>query len=148
MWISRRVLMIAAAASLLLNVFLIGIIAGRVAGARKPPAGVPASGQLVRPNALSPDDRRIFAAGMAPHRPGLKAARTAHRAARVAIEADLTAPTYDRAKVTEDFAALRRTNRDVDEATDAALIDALANLSAEARTTIVHGRGNKAPPQH
>ena len=108
MWISRRVLMIAGAASLLLNVFLIGIIAGRVAGARKPPAGVPASGQLVRPNALSPDDRRIFAAGMAPHRPGLKAARTAHRAARVAIEADLTAPTYDRAKVTEDFAALVR----------------------------------------
>ena len=145
MWISRRVVMIVGAVSLLLNVFLVGIIAGHLWDARKGRAAGPAQGgPLVRPNALSPVDRRMFAAGMAPHRPDLRAARQAHRAARLAIEADIAAPTYDRAKVTEDFAALRQTNRTVDEVTDSALIDALANLSEEARATIVHGR--RAPP--
>ena len=139
--------MLAGVASLLLNVFLVGIIAGHLTGARKPPPAVPGSGQLVRPNALSPEDRQMFAAGMAPHRAGLKAARMAHRAARLALEQDITAETYDRDKVSSDFATLRQSNRNVDEATDTALIDALANLSASARETIVRGRGGRPLPR-
>ena len=153
MWIDRRVLFGVAAASLLLNVFLGGAVLGRVFGEHRrdaePPKGI-AAGPLVPPahvQALPPEDRKRFRAAMAPHRPAIRAARQAHRDARRQIEADIAAPTYDQAKVVADFEALRQTNRTTDEAVDAALIDALAQLPAESRATLVtHVQGGKPVP--
>ena len=147
MWIDRRVLMILGGISLLLNVFLIGIVIGHVVAGRPRQLPAVAPGPLVHLKALSPEDRRMFAAGMNTHRPTIRAARMAHRSARLATEADIAATTFDRAKVVADFEELRRSNRGVDEAVDAALVDALANLPPEARAAIVsRDRAVKAPP--
>ena len=155
MWIDRRVLIAVAAASLLLNVFLGGTVLGRAFGEHHraaAPAG-PAAGPLVPPahvQALPQEDRQRFRAAMAPHRPAIRAARQAHRDARRQLEADIAAPTYDQSKVVADFQALRQTNRDADEAVDAALIDALAELPPGSRAALVnHEQAGKSaqPPQ-
>ncbi len=156
MWIDRRALIAIAAASLLLNVFFGGAVLGRAFGERQRGAGPPkdvAAGPLVpavHVQALLPEDRQRFRAAMAPHRPAMRAAHQAHRDARRQIEADIAAPTYGAAKVAADFQALRQTNRDTDEAVDAALIDALAQLPAGSRAALVnHDRANQPsrPPQ-
>lgn len=156
MWIDRRVLFGVAAASLLLNVFLGGAMLGRALGEHRrgaePPKGV-AAGPLVSPahvQALPVEDRKRFRAAMAPHRPAIRAARQAHRDLRRQIEADIAAPTYDQARIVADFGALRQSNRDIDEAVDAALTDALAQLPPESRAALVtHARPGApgAPPQ-
>ncbi len=153
MWIDRRALFGIAAASLLLNVFLGGAVLGRAFGEHRrgaePPKGV-APGPLVPPahvQALPPEDRKRFRAAMAAHRPEIRAARQAHRDARRQIEADIAAPTYDQAKVVADFGALRQTNRDTDEAVDAALIDALAQLPPESRAALVNHAQGGTPGQ-
>ena len=150
MWSERRVLFGIAAASLLLNVFLGGALLGRALGEHRrgaePPKGV-AAGPLVPPahiQALPSEDRKRFRAAMAPHRPAIRAARQAHRDARRQIEADIAAPSFDQAKVIVDFGALRQTNRDTEEAVDAALIDGLAQLPPESRAALVtHAQGGK-----
>jgi uncharacterized membrane protein len=141
MWIDRR-LMVGAAASLLLNALLIGVVVGHVVGARRPAPGAPA-GPLVRLHALSADDRRLFFTSMAPHRPAIRAARAAHRAARQTVEDDIAAPTFDRAKVDADFATLRGANAHLDETLDGALTDALAHLSPEARAAMIVRAGRE-----
>ena len=142
--------MIAGGASLLLNVFLVGIIAGHVYTGRGKPGGGPGVGGLIQPGhvkALSPEERRKFVAAMNHHRPRIKAAREANRANRQIIVADISAPTFDRDKVKADFANLRQTNAGVGEAVDAALIDALADLPSTARAALVsRERVGNAPP--
>lgn len=142
MWIDRRALFAVAAASLLLNIFLGGAVLGRVFGERRHNAEPPrvASGALVplaHVQALPQEDRKRFRAAMTPHRPAIRAARQAHRDARLQLETDIAAPTYDQAKVVADFQALQQSNRDADTAVDAALIDALAGLSPESRAALV-----------
>ena len=142
MWIDRRVLVAVAATSLLFNIFLGGAVLGRVFGEHRhdvEPSRA-ASGALVPPahvQALPQEERRRFRAAMTPHRPAIRAARQAHRVARLRLETDIAAPTYDQAKVVADFQALRQTNRDTEEAVDAALIDALTGLSPESRAALV-----------
>lgn len=156
MWTDRRALFAVVAASLLLNVFLGGAVLGRFFGDKgrtgEPPHA--AGGAMVGPvhvTALPPEQRRRFRAAMAPHRPTIKAAREAHRAARRQIEADIAAPTYDQAKVAADFQALRQSNRDTEEAVDGALLDALAILPPESRAALVAHVGEPpvvpAPPR-
>ena len=136
MWNDRKRLVGVLAASLLLNVFLVGLFVGRSVAAHKPPP----PGPLV-PNryveALPDGQKALFRAAMMAHRETIRAARRAHRAARDTIQADIAAPVFDRAKVTADFVALHRTNRDVDAAIGAALVDALAGLDATSRAALV-----------
>lgn len=155
MWTSQRTLTVVAAASLLLNVFLGGATLGRMFGERRRAAETPkASGSHLVPQAhvqaLPLEERRRFRAAMAPHRPAIRAARQAHRDARRQIELDIAAPMFDQAKVVDDFKALRQTNRDTEEAVDAALLDALAGLPPASRAELVsHVRAFKPaePPQ-
>lgn len=150
MWIDRRLALGVCAASLLLNVFLGGAVIGRAFGDRHRAAEprAAANGALVtvaHVQALPPEDRRRFRDAMAPHRPAIRTARAAHRAARRQVEADLAAPVFDRAKVDADFATLKETNRNIDEVVDTALVDALAGLPAASRAALVsHAR--VAPP--
>ena len=151
MWIDRRVLIGIAGASILLNVFLGGAVLGRAFGDHRRGAEAPkgvAAGPLVPPahvQALPAEDRKRFRAAMASHRPAIRAARQAHREARRQIEDDIAAPVYDGSRIVADFKALRQTNRDTDEAVDAALIDALAQLPPESRAALV-ARGHPAKP--
>ena len=156
MWIDRRVLFAVAAASLLVNVFLGGAVIGRIFGEHRAAAEPPrvAAGPLVPPahvQALPPEDRRRFRQAMAAHRPTIRAAREAHRAVRRQIEADIAAPAYDPTKITADFQALRESNRNTEEAVDAALVDALASLPPESRAALVtHVRADRParPPSN
>ena len=136
MWNSPRRLVGVLAASLLLNVFLVGLMLGR--GIAVPPS--PPPGPLV-PNrhvdALPDDQRKLFREAMQAHREVIRAARRLHRAARDKIEADIAAPVFDRATVAADFDALHRTNRDIDQAVGGALVDALAGLDATSRAALV-----------
>ncbi len=149
MWISRRWLEVGLAASLLLNVFLVGIEAGLVfIGHRGVRSAGGMSGPLLKPahiRALPAEDKKIFDAAMDSHREAIRIARKQHRAARLAIEADIVASTFDRAKVASDFRALRDANGTVQEAVNNALIDSLANLSQQSRADLVgHDRPDRA----
>lgn len=156
MWIDRRVLVGFAAASLLLNVFLGGAVISRAFGEHRRSAASPKAIEargLVPPahvQALPLEDRERFRGAMAPHRQAIRAARQAHREARRQIEADIAAPTYDETKIIADFKALQRTNRNTEEALDAALVDALAQLPPNSRAALVnHAHADRLaePPQ-
>ena len=149
MWISRRWLKVGLAASLLLNVFLVGIEAGHVfIGHRGVRSAGGMSGPLVKPahiRALPTEEKRIFDAAMDSHREAIRTARKQHRAARLATEADIAASTFDRARLTADFRALRDANDAVQEAVNNALIDSLANLSPQSRSDLIgHDRLDRA----
>lgn len=146
MWIDRRALLVGVAASLLLNVFLLGILIGHAfeAGGARRNRGCAGLVDAAHVRALTSEDRRRFNSVMAQHRPAIRAAREGHRAARRAAVVDIAAPSFDRAKVAADFIGLRQANARVGEAVDAALVDALAALSPEARATLVEGVGKPA----
>ena len=151
--------MILGGVSLLLNIFLVGLIIGHVFAADRQgrgsrpgaPGGGPGGVGMVagaQVKSLSPDQKRDFMEAMAPHRRGIRLAREAHRAVRQTIEADIAAPTFDRAKVAADFEALRHANDAIGEVVDAALLDAFASLSPESRAAIVaHPEQGRPAPQ-
>lgn len=146
MWIDRRRLAFALAGSLLLNVFLGGVVAGHLLWAR-PGLRVPPAGPLVpaaHVRALPADEKKTFTAAMAAHRDAIHAARKAHRQLRETAVADIAAATFDRAKVSADLAALRGANTAALEATNAALVDALAGLSPASRAALV---ARDVPPE-
>ncbi len=127
-------------ASGLLNVLLIGIIAGHVLTARRDPApGAFVPGAHVR--ALPAEERRRFAAVMTTHREAIHAARLAQRRARLAAKADISAPVLEADKVRADFAALREANGAVQAAVNDGLVEALGVLSPTSRTALVARKG-------
>ena len=144
MWISARVRLVLSAVSLLLNVFLVGIIAGHLLSARGAPVRKPdpALVPVAHVRALPDDERRSFNETMRSHRAAIRAARQAHRIARANIEAAIAAPIFDRDAVAAAFAALQQKNAAVQEAVNAALVDALQDLSPQSRASLV---GHDAP---
>ena len=123
-------------ASVLLNVLLIGIIAGHLLTPRREHApGALVPGAHVR--ALPAEERRRFAAVMASHREAIHAARMAQRHARLTAKADISAPVLDADKVRADFAALREANGAVQAAVNDGLVEALGVLSPTSRTALV-----------
>jgi len=147
MWTERRRLVVGLLVSLLVNVFLIGIVVGRSLALHHPPPSPPGPGPLIprgSVQALPEDQRRIFQAAMVAHREAIRAARRDHRELLAKIESDIAAPTFDRAAVEADFAALHNSNRAIEEATSAALLDALTGLSASSRAAVVQ-RAAAAP---
>ena len=149
MWSDRR-LAVLGGASLLLNVFLVGIVVGHVVATFRHPGPERHGGgrpiQAVRLETLSPSERRQFTATMSAHRPAIRAARDDSHAQRLVTETDISAPSFDRAKVAADFEALRKSNQIVSESVDAGLVDALADLPQEARAALIaHGRRGNHP---
>lgn len=145
MWNDRRRLVFGLAGSLLLNMFLLGLVLGRGVAwhHRHPPS--PGQPPLAAPRyvaALPEDQKAIFRAALTAHREAIRAARRSHRELRATTEADIAAPTFDRAKVAADLAALHQTNRAIEDATSAALLDALGKMTPEARAQLV---GRPAP---
>ncbi len=140
MWIDRRKLAGGLIVSLLVNVLLVGILAGATIGqagrsnAARPQGIVPPANVRALPSA----DKQIVRQAMAAHRDAIRDARRDHRAARQVAEADIAAPVFDRAKVEADFAALRAAGLRIQENIHAGLIDGLKTLSPDARAAIVH----------
>ncbi len=140
MWTDNRRLIGALVVSGLLNIFLVGVLAGHGFAVHRGPPPLLASGPMVpqrHVKALPDDQRQIFRAAMLARRDEIRAARQSHKELRRKTEADIAAQTFDRALVTEDFAALHRSNRAIDEAVSAALIDALAGLTPQSRAALV-----------
>ena len=143
MWTDRRRLVLGLAASLLLNTFLLGLVLGRGAAwhhRNHPPPGAPPLAARQYVEKLPEDQKAIFKDAMAAHREAVREARRHHRELRAKTETDIAAPTLDRAAVQADLAGLHQTNRDIEDATSAALLDALGKLTPDARAQLV-GRG-------
>ena len=122
--------------SVLLNVLLIGIIAGHLLTARRAfrrDALVP--GANVR--ALPIEERRRFMVAMAAHREAIRAARTEQHRARRAAATDIGAPALDAEKVKADLAALREANGALQAAANDGLVEALGILSPTSRAALV-----------
>ena len=148
MWTNRRFVVIGLAISLLVNVFLVGFVGGHVLSTHR--SGVkpaPAPGPVIQPghvNALPADEKTTFQAAMSAHREAIRDARKTLRAARATVEQDIGAPTYDRDKVSADFAALRKANMAVQEAVNDGVIEALSGLSQASRSALVRHSAAKA----
>jgi uncharacterized membrane protein len=126
------------AVSVLLNLFLAGMIFGRITlpGIRP----LPAAGALIaraRLRDLPTPERMRFAIAMRRHAPDLRAVRAGLRAARQAVESAIAAPDYNREIVQERFADLRQAQAAQQTAQHAALTDALGELDAKSRQAIV-----------
>ncbi len=127
-------------ASALLNVLLIGVIAGHLFTSRRDPRlGMLVPGAHVR--ALPVEERHRFLAAMAGHRETIHAARLAQRRARLAAETDIGAPTLDADKVRADFKALREANGALQAAVNDGLVEALESLSPSSRAALVSRKG-------
>ena len=127
-------------ASVLLNVLLIGVIAGHLLTARRAyrrDALVP--GANVR--ALPVEERRRFSVAMAAHREVIRAARAEQHRARRAAAMDIGAPALDAEKVKADLAALREANGALQAAVNDGLVEALGALSPTSRTALVASKG-------
>ncbi len=142
----RRVtrLVIGLCASVLLNLFLAGVVTGRLAGAgavgemfaAAPPA--PSGQGLLRERfrTLPATDRLRFRAAMATHRDALRAAQATLLRARVHALAVLAAPTYDPQAMADAFAAVRQATTTAQAALHDALTQSLATLSPAARARL------------
>jgi uncharacterized membrane protein len=139
MWIERRWLGSALGVSLLANLFLVGVLVGRVFvtnDQRVLGRGRPlVPGALVR--ALPPEDRKTFAKTMRAHKDELERLHRAVADAKTAAEADIAAPVYDRAKVEADFAAVRKAFEADQVALHEAYAQALGMLGQSARAALV-----------
>ncbi len=132
--------------SVLLNVMLIGVIAGHLLTSRRASSrrGVLVSGANVR--ALPVEDRRRFMVAMASHREAIHAARTAQHRARQAAETDIAAPALEADKVRADLAALREANGVLQAAVNDGLVEALGVLSPTSRAALVTSKGPQPAP--
>lgn len=156
MWNERRWLVPLAGASLLINVLLVGVLIGHSYGlwlGARPHAPETAIVPPSHVRALPKDERKQFNAVMARHRDAIRAGREEQRRLRRQTEADIAAPSFDSAKVTADFKALRDNGLMVQQQVHEGLVEALAGLSPAARAALVQRAerdtapaGDKAPP--
>ncbi len=133
-------------ASVLLNLFLAGVITGRLAGAGPvgeiffAPASAPAaSGReliLERFRALPLVDRLRFRAAMAAHRDTLRPTGAALLRARMHVLSVLAAPTYDPQAMADALSAVRQATTAAQVAMHDALVQSLGKLSAAARVRL------------
>jgi len=132
-------------ASVLLNLFLAGVITGRLAGSGPvaemfAPASTPGASAreliLERFRALPLADRLRFLATMAAHRDTLRPAAAALMRARMHVLTVLAAPTYDPQAMADALAAVRQETTAAQVALHDALVQSLGKLSPAARARL------------
>jgi uncharacterized membrane protein len=131
-------------ASILLNLFLAGVITGRFAGAGQAgamftsdlPAAPGREVMLERFRGLPLTDRLRFRAAMAAHRDTLRPAAAALLRARMHVLTVLAAPEYDARAMQDALAAVRQATTAAQVAMHDALTVALATLSPAARARL------------
>ena len=133
--------------SVLLNLFLAGVVTGRLAGAGPvadmltsvPPASTATAGmELLRERfrSLPLADRARFLRAMAAHRDTLRPAAAALTRARLHVLTVLAEPTYDPHAMEDAFAAVRQATTEAQVALHDALIQAAATMSPAARARL------------
>jgi len=132
-------------ASVLLNLFLAGVVTGRLAGAGPvgemfAPASSPAaSGRELmqeRFRTLPLADRLRFRAAMAAHRDTLRPTGAALLRARLHVLTVLAAPTYNPQAMADALAAVRQATTAAQVAMHEALVQALGTLSPDDRARL------------
>jgi len=132
------ILAVALAVSVLVNLFLAGVIVGQITfpgfhfGGGNPP-GLVAREEI---RALPDNERRAFIHVMRSHQADMKTLREHVREARRAVAEALGAPTYDRKLLEARFAALRQAQEAQSTAQHEAIIEALGTLSPASRAAI------------
>jgi uncharacterized membrane protein len=134
----RRWLVGGLIASVMVNLFLAGILTGRFLFEPKPPAQQ--NGAVMRANAireLPEEDRLRFNVVMAAQGPALRAGRLKLRALRQAVRDAIAAPRYDAALVARRFADLRAASFAQQTLQQNTLAQALGQLSATSRASVI-----------
>ena len=130
--------------SVLLNLFLAGVVTGRLAStgpaaemlAAAPPSSAGGKVLLERFRALPLADRWRFGAAMAAHRDTMRPAAAALVRARLHVLTVLAAPTYDPQAMEDALAKVRQATTAAQVALHDALIQAIATLSPAARARL------------
>jgi len=133
---STSILVVACAVSVLLNLFLAGIVVGRIT---LPGFGPPVQGGLVpreEIHALPDAERRAFFHVMHSHQAEMRTLHEHVRDARRAAAEAVGAPTYDRKLLEARFAAVRQAQEAQGAAQNEAVIEALGKLSPASRAAI------------
>ncbi len=135
----RRWLMAGLAISLLVNLFLAGMLTGRqLFSARAPAQAQPAA--VMRAGAIRelPEEERLrFNVIMAAQGPALRTGRLKLRQLRQQVRDAIAAPHYDAALVAKRFAELRGANQAQQTLQQNTLAQALGQLSAQSRASII-----------
>lgn len=135
----RRWLVAGLAISLLVNLFLAGMLTGRQLFSPRPSAQAPAAA-VMRAGAIRqlPEDERLrFNMMMAAQGPALRAGRLKLRQLRQQVREAIAAPHYDAALVARRFAELRAANQAQQTLQQETLAQALGQLSAQSRASII-----------
>jgi uncharacterized membrane protein len=138
----------ALALSLAVNLFVVGVMAGRLTfqtHEEEPQQGVAWSGMRARFLALPQSDRAPFRAAMLQHAAELRATTLALRSAQWRALEALRATPYDKARMQAAFAAVREATTARQAALHAALVDAIGTLRPEARAALVAASGVTQP---
>jgi uncharacterized membrane protein len=138
----------ALALSLAVNLFVVGVLAGRLSfqtHEEEPPPADARSGMRARFLALPQSDRAPFRAAMLQHGGELRATLLALRTAQWHALQALQATPYDKARMLSAFAAVREATQARQAALHAALADAIATLRPDARASLAAGSGLTAP---
>jgi uncharacterized membrane protein len=134
----RRWLMAGLAASLLVNLFLAGLLTGRFLFSPRPPALVQAA--VMRRNAIRelPEEERLrFNVIMAAQGPALRTGRLKLRQLRQQVREAIAAPHYDAALVASRFAELRAAALAQQTLQQNTIAQALGELSAQSRASVI-----------
>lgn len=142
----RRWLAGAFIASLLVNLFLAGVLTGRFLFEPKPPAQAQA-GAVMRPGAIRelPEEERLrYNVIMAAQQPALRTGRLKLRALRQAVRDAIAAPHYDAALVAKRFEDLRTAQQAQQTLNQNAMSQALGQLSAQSRASVIQAETDAA----
>ena len=142
------------AASVMINLFLVGILTGRYLFEPRPPAQQNAA--VMRPGAFRhlPEEERLrFNVIMSAQGPALRTGRLKLRQLRQDVRDAIAAPHYDAALVAKRFEALRAAQQAQQTLQQNTLSQALGQLSAQSRASVIqaetdtaasNGNGNNA----
>jgi len=146
MFSDRRWLAGAFLVSLLVNLFLAGVLTGRFLFEPKPPAA-PQAAAVMRPNAIRelPEEERLrFNVIMGAQGPALRTGRLKLRALRQAVRDAIAAPHYDAALVAKRFEELRAAQQAQQTLQQNTLSQALGQLSAQSRASVIQAETEAA----
>ena len=138
----------ALALSLAVNLFVVGVMAGRLTfqtHEEQPAPADPRSGMRARYLALPLSERAPFRAAMLQHGGELLATQRVLRTAQWRALEALRATPYDKARMLAAFAAVREATEARQAALHAALADAIGTLRPDARASLAAGSGVTQP---
>lgn len=133
----RRILTVVLLISLLANLFLVGVVAGRflLPGLGRPQAAAMLRQDSIR--ALPSSERMRYALVMRAHASALRLGRQRMKQLRQAVKDAIALPHYDPTLVARRFAELRAANLTQQTLQQAALVEALGQLSAQSRASLI-----------